>query len=407
MSGRYDLFSQAYKRNPFPELQRLNADGPVVSLRYPLLGGVKAVTSYEAVKEVLLDRQTFVRDPVTAGLKQGANLPWWMPKAFGPLARVMINRDEPDHRRLRGLVEKAFVRRNVSQLRPHLEKLVDRRLDDCEQAARSGEPVELISLFARPFPIDAICELLGIPEEDRQQFARDAEVFAKPMSVWSALRLIPSIRGITRYIEQQIAACRRSPRPGLITALIEVEEAGEKLTEEEMVSMVVLLLLAGHITTVHLIGGGIFTLLEHTEQKQNLLSDWGLLPGCVNELLRYLSPVQTTKPMMPIRDMEWRGTRLRRGERMVALLAAANADENVFAQPERFDMTRSPNPHLAFGTGIHVCLGMQLADAEAEVSLQRLFTRFPDLRQAIPAEKVRWSPQFGTHGLETLPVYLK
>jgi len=404
---RYDIHSQEYKQNPYPELRRLNEAGPLVELRYPLLGGVKAVTTYEAVAEVLRDRQRFVRDPATAGKRPGSNLPWWMPKAFGPLARVMINRDEPDHRRLRSLVEQAFVRRNIEQLKPRLETLVDRRLDACETAAKSDKPVELISTLARPFPIDAICELLGIPEADRGAFARDAEVFAKPMSIWSAVRLIPSIRGITRYIEAQIAECRKNPRPGLITALIEAEDEGERLTEEEMVSMVVLLLLAGHITTVHLIGAGIFVLLEHSEQRQKLCSDWSLAGGCVNELLRFLSPVQTSKPMMPVRDFEWRGYQLKRGERMVALLAAANADADKFPHPERFDMTRESNPHLAFGTGIHVCLGMKLAVAEAEVAIKRLFTRFPELRLAVPADQVRWSPQFGTRGLDKLPVYLK
>jgi cytochrome P450 len=170
--------------------------------------------------------------------------------------------------------------------------------------------------------------------------------------------------------------------------------------------MVVLLLAAGHLTTVHLIGAGVYTLLEHPEQRQALQADWSLVEPAVDEILRYISPVQMTKPMMPARDMEWHGQTLKRGEKIFALLAAANVDPRKFEAPDRFDIRRQANTHLAFGAGIHVCLGARLAKIEAEIALERLLMRFPRLELAIPPQDVRWSGQPGTRGLAALPVRL-
>jgi cytochrome P450 len=157
---------------------------------------------------------------------------------------------------------------------------------------------------------------------------------------------------------------------------------------------------------VHLIGAGVYTLLEHSEQRQALQADWTLAESAVEELLRYVSPVQMTKPMMPARDLDWHGQSLKRGEKIVALLAAANVDPRKFEAPERFDIRRHPNPHLAFGAGIHVCLGARLAKIEGEIALERLLTRFPKLELAVPSAAIRWSGQPGTRGLGALPVRL-
>lgn len=402
-----DVHSQAYKRDPFPTLAAMIEQGPLIRVNYPLFGEFLMVTTYEAASELLRDREQFVRDPRTAGLKTGANLPWWIPKFATIISEPMINRDEPDHRRLRSLVEQAFARRSVEQLRPHFEQLANRHLDEMEKEfKRTGQPVDLVAGLARPFPLAVICELLGLPEEDRSRFTRQAESFGRSSSLVSIGKMLFAMWKITGYIRRQIADVRRNPRPGLITELVAAEHEGERLTENEMIGMVILLLFAGHVTTVHLIGGGVHVLFQHPEQLTALAADWTLKTRAVNEMLRYLSPVQMTKPMMPIRPLTWRGVEMKPPERVVAFLASANADPARFDRPEVFDIHRDPNPHMAFGAGIHVCLGWKLAVAEGEIALQQLLTRFPKLEVAVSPESAKWSRQNGTRGMEELPVRL-
>ncbi len=403
----FDISSQKYKRNPYPTLAEMIAQGPLVRMKYPLMGRFWAVTTYDAVNELLRDRETFVRDPRTAGLKKGSNLPWWFPRSLKPMTEGMIIRDEPDHRRLRALVEQAFVRRNVEQLRPRFTAIATQMLDDLEaQFRHTGQPVDLVAGLARPFPLAVICELLGLPQADRPMFVKQAESLANGPSLSTIFRMFGGIRHIMDYTRQRIEAARRAPQEGLICALVTAEQDGQRMSEDEMLSMILLLLFAGHITTVHLIGAGVYTLLCQPEQKQSLMADWSQVGGAVDEMLRYLSPVQTTKPMMPVRDIVWHGQPLERGERILAHLAAANVDPRQFDDPERFDIKRYPNPHVAFGAGTHICLGLKLAVAETEVALEQLLTRFPQLELAIPSDQVRWSRQPGTRGMETLPIRL-
>jgi cytochrome P450 len=406
-SRAFEIASQDYKRNPYPALARMIEQGPVVKVKLPLFGNFWAATTYDAVNELLRDRETFVRDPRTAGLKRGANLPWWFPPSMRAMAESMITRDEPDHRRLRSLVEQAFVRRNIDQLRPRFKSLATEMLDELEaEHRRTGQPVDLVAGLARPFPLAVICELLGLPQADRPMFVKQAESIANNPSLLGILQMFSGIRHITTYIRERIQAVRNKPQEGLISALIAAEQDGHRLTEEETVAMILLLLFAGHITTVHLIGAGIYTLWEHPEQKQMLISNWSLVNGAVNEMLRYLSPVQMSKPMLPVRDMEWHGQRLKRGDKIVAFLAAANVDPHQFERPTQFDVRRQPNSHVAFGAGIHVCLGSKLAVAETEIAVEELLTRFPKLDLGIPRSQVRWSGQPGTRGMESLPVTL-
>lgn len=404
--ARFDITSSAYKRNPYPTLSRLLQAGPVVEVKFPLIGPLSLATTYQAADELLRDRQTFVRDPVTAGLRAGSHLPWWMPATLGSLTRVMINRDEPDHRRLRSLVEQAFQRRSIEQLQPRLTQLADQFLDHLEAQSGRNQPVDLVAGLAQPYPLAVICELLGLPAADRPFFTRQAEYFTSKLKWWTVWRMVPAVKALSRYVREKIAEYRQTPRPGLISELIAAEVAGERFTDEEMISMVIMILTAGHVTTVHLLSGGIFTLLTHPEQLQLLQADWSRNAGCVNEVLRYLSPVQLTKPMLAARELEWQGQHLRRGQKLVAFLASANVDPARFTDPEQFQILRPAVPHLAFGAGIHVCLGLKLAKAEAETVFQRLWTRFPQLQISEPVDQVRWSNAPGTRGLERLLVQL-
>ena len=209
-----------------------------------------------------------------------------------------------------------------------------------------------------------------------------------------------------RYFERQFEECRRNPRPGLLTELVQAEQAGDQLSHEELIAFAFLLLFAGHETTVHLTSGGLLTLLEYPDQKAELLADWSLVGGAAQEVLRFYCPVQMTKPRYIREDTELVGVSLRRGEMISAILAAANLDPAEFENPGHFDIRRQPNPHVAFGTGMHVCLGMKLANAEVETAFRCLFTRFPKLELAIPSSELKWAKRIGLRGLPSLPIRL-
>jgi cytochrome P450 len=361
-----DLASPAFMRDPFPVLTRLREAGPVVRVKLPLLGKSWIATTHEAVSDVLKDDGAFVRSPKNAGKRQFAGMRWWMPRTLRVLGENMLGHDDPDHRRLRKLVDQAFNRQSVAGLRGRIGGICD----DLLGRMASNGPVDLMEGLARPLPLAVICELL------------------------------------VGYFKRHLAGCRRQPRPGLMTALVQAEQDGDKLSENELLAMAFLLLVAGHETTVHLIGGGVLALLEAAEQKARLPADWSLVPSAVEELLRFVSPVQVAKPRYVRRDLELHGRPLLRGEVLIPMLASANADPARFESPERMDLSRAPNPHVAFGTGMHFCLGAQLARVEAQVVLGKLFTRFPNLSLAVPGPALKYTGRLGIRALTALPVRL-
>lgn len=404
---RFDLSSQAFKQDPFPTLARMRQLGPVVRARMPLFGTVWLATTYDAVSDLLRNHRRFVQSPTTAGNRWMGSIIRWLPRALQPLSTNMLIRDEPDHRRLRHLVDRAFRVRSVEALRPRLEILADEAADGlARQASRATHGVDLLAHFARPFPLAVICELLGLPPEDRPKFTRWAAGFSTSSSL---LGIVLGLRGLgktMRYLRDEIARQAERPREGLLAALIQAEEAGDRLSEDELVAMAFLLLAAGHETTLHQIAGSVLMLLDHPEQLRELTADWSLAECAVQELLRHLSFAQLSKPRFAREDVAFRGQQIRRGQMIFACLAAANSDPAMFEDPQRLDLRRQPNPHVAFGDGIHYCLGATLARVELEIALRRLFTRFPDLRLAVPRSGVRFSRRPGTRGLVSLPVRL-
>jgi cytochrome P450 len=399
---KVDLTSQAFLRDPFPTLTRLRQAGPIVRVKLPFLGKTWLATTHEAVNEVLKDDTTFVRDPRNAGRRQFAGQRWWMPRTLRVLGENMLGHDDPAHRRLRRLVDQAFNRQSVEGLRPRIGALCDQLLDGL-----SGPGVvDLMEGLARPLPLAVICELLGLPEEDRPRFRAWAGALMSATSLWGIFRFLPNLFRLVGYFKGHFEQVRRQPRPGLMTALVQAEQDGERLSENELLAMAFLLLLAGHETTVHLIGGGLLALLEWPEQKARLLADGSLLSGAVEELLRFVCPVQITKPRYCSRDLEFHGQALGRGDYLLALLAAANADPARFADPQRMDITRSPNPHVSFGTGMHFCLGAQLARVETQVVVEKVLGRFPNLSLAVPGHALKYTGRLGIRALKTLPVRL-
>ncbi len=403
---QFDLLSQAFKNHPFPTLARMRELGPVIRMRLPLFGSVWMATTHEAVNDLLCDHQRFVQNPATAGNRGMGAVLRWLPGTLKPLATNMLLRDPPDHRRLRSLVDRGFQRQSIEALRPRIEALADEALDRfAEQAARSPSGVDLLADFARPFPLAVICELLGLPPEDRPKFTRWATRFSTSTSVLGIARgLFGGVRKMMLYARQEFRRQSKHPRGGLVAALIEAEEAGDRLSEDELVAMVFLLLAAGHETTLHQIACCVLTLFDHPQQRAELTSDWSLADSAAQELLRYVSFAQVSKPRYARQDSEFYGLPIRRGQMMFGCLAAANSDPAVFENAEGLDLRRQPNRHLAFGAGIHYCLGAKLAGVEIAIALQRLFTRFPNLRLAVARRRIRYTARFGTRALMALPV---
>jgi cytochrome P450 len=403
-----DLISQDFKREPWKTFEKLRTHGPVVKGRLPFFGECWFALSYDAVSEVLRDQDTFARDSSNAGRKAFAGIRWWMPKGLTILANNMLAFDGERHRRLRSLVDQAFFRQNVESMRDNIASLVYDYLDRCQSVAQQSpdRTVDLVSNFTRPLPLAVICELLGLPEADRDQFSRWAEASLSVASAWGIFRALPNLKKMVRYAQSQIELVRRSPRPGLMSALVEAEADGDRLSEDELLAMVFLLLVAGHETTAHLISGGLLTLLQHPEQKRKFMNDPQLVTSTVNEVLRYTTPVQLTKPRFTAQDMVFHGQEIKRGDAIIALIAAANCDPRKFEDPDKFVIDREPNYHLAFGSGDHVCLGMKLAMTEAEIAFTRTLQRYPDLDLAVTEKQLHWHKRLGMRALKRLPVKL-
>jgi cytochrome P450 PksS len=397
-----DLASPSFMRNPFPNLTRLREAGPVVLVKLPFIGKTWIATTHEAVNEVLKDDRTFVRNPKNAGKPLIPGMRWWLPRTVRVLAQSMIGHDDPDHRRLRRLVDQAFNRQSVEGLRQRITGICDDLLD---RITGDGS-VDLMEGLARPLPLTVICELLGLPEEDRPIFRKWVKALMSINSLWGILWFLPVISRLVGYFKRHFKQCWSHPRPGLMTALVQAEQDGDKLSEDELLAMAFLLLVAGHETTVHLISGGILALLEAPEQKARLQADWSLVPSAVEELLRFACPVQIAKHRYVSREVEFYGRLLRRGDAIIPMLASANADPARFDHPERLDITRAPNPHVAFGTGVHICLGAQLARVETQVVIEKVFTRFPNLSLAVPGSALRYTGRLGMRALTALPVRL-
>jgi cytochrome P450 len=397
-----DLQSKASKQDPFSFFASLREAGPVVPLKLPFVGKVWATTTYDATAAMLKDNALFVQEGRHAGKSGVAGLSWWMPHAIKVLSNNMLLKDEPDHRRLRKLVDQAFQRRLVRGMRGEIEALADRILDDIDGC----DEVDLVASYARRFPLEVICWLLGLPEENRDKFEAWAGHMTSALRGFTALRVVFTMPGVVNYVREQIEECRRHPREGLISELVRAEEDGDKLSEDELLSMVFLLLFAGFETTTHLIADSVIALERNPAQKAFLFADPAArMERAVEELGRHMTPVQSTKPRYVARDCTFFGQELQRGENIVGLLAAANSDPAAFDEPDRLKLDRLPNPHLVFGTGIHFCLGMQLARVEAQSALARLYGRYPDLALAAP-DDLPWIERFGLRGVFALPVRL-
>lgn len=401
---KFAMISVGYKADPFPTWAAMREAGPVIKARIPLVGKVWMFTTYDAVSEMLRDDELFVRDPSKAGRKYVAGILRVMPKSVRALANNMLAYDGAEHRRLRRIVDKAFQYRRVDEMQPDITAISSSLMERISPQLEAGESVDLVENFARQLPLAVISELLGLPKADRDQFHDWGHRISTVKSMSGLLRMFPGLWKIRNYIAAQIEVCKQESRDGLLSALVHTEHEGEKLSDEELLAMGFLLLVAGHETTVHLISTAIATLLKHPQQLLRLQDNWELSGSMVDEVMRYVSPAEMTKPRMLSRDAVVNGQQLKRGDYAVGMLGAANHDPAKFQSPERFDIGREPNFHLGFGTGIHVCLGMKLAKTEAEIAVESLFQRHPDLALTSPNAELEWTQRIGFRSLNRLLV---
>lgn len=394
---KLDITSQEFFRDPAAAIARLRDMGPLVEIRFPIVGKVWITTTHEITAQVLKDSQTFT-------LRNGgtvAGVRWWMPGIVRTLANNMLTMDEPDHTRLRQIVDEAFRRRAVLDLEPRIRTIADGLANELFS---EGTPADLVSRYARRVPLSVICELLGLPEADRPRFIAWADNITRLSGFMGLLGLVPAMIAMKRYLEGQLEAARKHGGEGLIAELIRVEKEGGRISRDEMVAMVFLLLGAGTETTTHLIGGAMFELLRRPDLCTWIEEDWSRANMAVEEFLRFVSPVQFSKPRFVRKDVELGGVRLKAGDRIMAMVAAANMDPAANDCPERLDLERRPNRHIAFGTGIHFCLGLQLARIETKCALQAVLTRWPNLTLAVPETQIRWRERPGIRAIASLPV---
>jgi len=396
-----DLASPTFKANPHPFYTRLREESSVWRTTLPDKRTAWLVTRYEDVAGVLKDK-SFAKDPLSAQDPEQRSKGPWVPGILKPLERNMLDVDDPDHRRLRTLVSKAFTPRLIERLRGRVEAICQELLDAME---RKRDRVELVRDYALPLPATVITELLGIPADDHREFHRWSNRIVSVSSARDFWRALPAAVAFIRYLRKMSERRRISPENDLISALVQAEEEGHKLSQDELLAMSFLLLVAGHETTVNLIASGTLALIEHPEQLEEIEADPQLIKLAVEELLRYTSPVEIATERYARQDLEVSGMEIPRGELVLAVLGSANRDERFFDEPDALDLGRDPNKHLAFGRGgVHHCLGAPLARMEGQIAITALLRRFPDLSLAAEVESLRWRRGLFLRGLEKLPL---
>lgn len=401
VTDEYNLFCQGKLPDPYPFYHLLRREDPV---HFSDQVNSWILTRFDDVAAVLHYSPDTSSDRVTAYF---SNVPRDIlaksRSLLNLLSQEMLLKDPPHHTRLRMLVNKTFTPRTIERMRPRAETIVHELIDSVFASGR----MEAIRDFAYPLPMRVICRMLGLPAEHQAQFKQWSDDIAKFMDGVSddyedvAARARRSVSALKDYFRRMVGQRRRQPQEDLITALALVEEEGDKLSEDELFAMYILLLFAGHETTTGLIGNGLLALLRHPEQLERLRTDPALVPSAVEEMLRYDNSIQRMT-RMAARDFQINGKQIRKGQWVWAMVGAANRDPAHFADPDRFDICREPNKHIAFGYGIHFCLGAALARMEAQAAFEILLRRLPAIRLA--ADTNQWRPSVSLRVLESLSI---
>lgn len=381
----------------YDRYDQMRTHGPIIA-QSDYQGSTIYVIGYQEAKQILGNHKRFVKDyqntlpPEQRVRTQGGT------DMFSLLYDNMLSVDQPDHSRLRALVSKAFTNRHIQALAPRIQEIADQLID----AFAADGKTDLVESYAFPLPIIVICELLGIPAEDRDKFRQWSHAFLGiPDDQLAYFNLLTEF---VQYIGQTIAARRAHPTEDLISALVHAEEDGARLTEQELYSMIALLIVAGHETTVNLIGNGIAALLQHPNQMALLQNNPEQIEATIEEFLRYAGPVEMATTRYAAEDVQIGDTFIKRGTAVVVILAAANRDPAAFEDAGKLDISRDANKHLGFGYGVHYCLGAPLARLEGKIAVATLLNRLPHLQLAVPAANLKYQGSNIVHGVVKLPV---
>jgi cytochrome P450 len=390
-----DLFRSLFEGDPHEVYARLRADGPVRSIALPTGATGWLVTRYDDVRRALADPR-LSKGGIVAPV--GYRPPDVSPETLAGTQRHMLTTDPPQHARLRRLVAAAFTMRRVEKLRPRIQEITNELLD----AMAGQDAVDLVSALAFPLPIRVIGQLLGVPAADQDSFRAWSAILVA--GIHARDDLPGAFDNMLGYIRDLIEIKRANPGDDLLSALLAASEDGDRLTDNELTSTVFLLLIAGHETTANLIANGTYLLLSQREQWELLRVRPDLLPRAVEELLRYESPVHCATHRVATNDVTLGGQLIPAGATVLISLLSANRDEQHIAGAGHLDVTRPATPHVAFGHGIHFCLGAPLARLEGQVAFGSLLVRYPRLRLAEPHTPPAWRPGALMHGLASLPV---
>ena len=379
---------------PHPRYAQLREEGAPVRIRMPYGGEAWLVTRYADVRAVLADPR------FSRAAAAGRDVPRARPPMDSP--DQIISMDPPDHTRLRVLVAKEFTARRVAALRPRVRGIVDTLLD---RLVDTRPPADLAQGLAWPLPVTVICELLGIPARDHDSFRRWTEMTLAMGADTRHTEIVAARDQLNAYLAELIGHRRTQPADDLLSALISARDHADRLSEQELVRLGVTLLIAGHETTASQLGNFVFLLLSDRRRWQRLVADPALIPTAVEELLRY-TPMAASVDFARIAttDVHLPGGHIAAGDAVLVQLHAANRDAAVFDRPDELDLARADNPHLAFGHGVHHCLGAPLARMELQVALAALVDRLPGLRLAVPADEVPWRADRLVRGVRALPV---
>ncbi len=398
-SRKYDLYSQTTKDNPYPVFAQMRLENPVYS-QLGLDGKTKIwfVTRFEDVQYILHHDELFVRDSKNALPADKVHQPSQLEAL---MFNHMLNKDGEDHRRLRTLVSQAFTPSRVREMRPQVQAISD----DLIAAIKSKGQMDLIADYAFALPTIVISQMLGIPTTDRERFKQWTEATIAPaLTPEAQAKAGALLQEFAAYLGELFAARRLNPQNDLISALLQAEEAGNQLSESELYSTVVLLIIAGHETTVNLIGNSILALMRFPEARAELQQHPEQMAGALDEFLRYDSPVERAFSRWAAKDTELGGQQIKQGDLVMGILGAANHDPEKFPNPEVLDLSRDAKRQLAFGHGMHFCLGMPLARLEGEIALNSLLQNLPNLRLGVGEEDLTWRTLPMFRGMKQIPI---
>ena len=392
--AQYKLNDPDFLRDPTSVLAQMREEGPLVRTKLPIIGQCWATTTDAATREVLKDEALFARNPANAGGKDISRYYWFLPRFMRPLTRNILSLDGAEHKRIRAAVDHSFSRAAIDALRPEITQVADQYLDQLDPS----KPVDITQDYARMLPLDVISALLGIKPELRQKLSRAIAPISKPTGIIALFTAMPGLYRTQKLLRAEIETIRHTQRNGLLSTLI--HDASNDLSDDEILSLAFVLFIAGHETTLHLISDAVFAISDGAKFNEPTSL-------AIEEFMRFFSPVMMTKPLFVRETHERFGQTLQQGDKVIAQLIGANHDPDRFENTAEIQTDRRPNAHIGFGFGPHVCLGMHLARTEAQIALERLFNRFPDLERAPKNAPPVYSERYGFRGMKTLKVNLK